>query len=699
MGIFYTGYLHRVLLILLLTFLAPDNYGKGVFVIDSAFNELDISAENISFALVNKNAASTESFPSLRFVPWNDSLTFLEPDSDHRIIFRVISCNMSDDPVELGISLSIPDGNVYYNLNREELRKAEPLNIRGLNVYGRISLSPGDSLNIFFLSERDITNLTESGRDLSIRFYNYESLLNRELKTRFVHSLLLGLLLFSAVLNLIIGLILQRRSFVSLFLYLMSLLLFAFSYLGFYDEFFSQNRHIPIGLPVYFLTLVLFLQVSKRYLQLEKNLPAWNTVTNVFMFFLALSIPYYYLTVYVERFYNSYLAFSSLFFFTAAAFLGLIESFILFNKEAKAKYFLIANLTVVISLALNIFLENRYPVVVGSVIQGFIFTIGLAEEIKILDQQKHRYQQSLISQLEVNLKLKDNLTIELENKVEERTKELKYANNELREKNNIVEQQKELLEIRNKEIKDSIEYAKRIQTASFPSRKILERVTRDYFIFYKPRDIVSGDFYWFGEVDDKVIVIASDCTGHGVPGAFMSMYGIAFLNEIVNKERIYNPSEILNTLRDKITSSLNRGDDEYETMDGMDVSAITFDRANSRILFAGAFNSLYFIRNEELQVINADKMPVAFYQKMDPFTLHELEMVKGDAFYIYTDGLIDQFGGAEGKKFLSKRLRDILLQISHLSMKEQFSQLEQAFNDWKGNYFQVDDILMIGLRI
>ncbi|MFW5821199.1 MAG: PP2C family protein-serine/threonine phosphatase, partial [Bacteroidota bacterium] len=484
------------------------------------------------------------------------------------------------------------------------------------------------------------------------------------------------------------------------FFYLLSLLFFSFSYLGFYDEFIIRKLiRIPIGLPIYFLTLVLFLQVSKEYLKLEKNLPGWNTVTHVVMFFLLLSIPYYYLTVYIERFYNSFLAFSSLFFFVVAAFLGMIESIVLFRKEPKAKFFLIANLVVVISLTINIFLEDRFPVVIGSVIQGFIFTIGLAEEIKILDKQKIKFQQSYINQLEVNLKLKDKLTTELEKKVEERTHELKRANAELLEKNTIVEQQKELLEIRNKEIKDSIEYARRIQNASFPSQKIIEKVSDDYFILYKPRDIVSGDFYWFGEVDNKVIIIAADSTGHGVPGAFMSMYGIAFLNEIVNKQKIFKPNIILNTLRENITESLHRGDDEFETMDGMDMSVLTFDKENQRVLYAGAFNSLYLIRDDELKVIKADKMPVAYYQKMDSFSLHEIELRKNESFYIFTDGFIDQFGGSLGKKFLTKRLKDLLLEIHPKSMEEQYRFLNRAFKDWKGDYFQVDDVLMIGIRV
>jgi len=638
--------------------------------------------------------------PDMEFIPWSRFVqdTTIQEGSCY---FRFILLNEATEPVEISLSLNAADSaRMFFLDENNNYRIGEEVYIRGLKLFGRINLHPGESRTVYFLVNSPDIGSFSLQEDLKFRVHNYVFFLERELSTRFYHSLLLGLLLFSAFLNLILGIILKRSSFISLFLYLLSLLFFSFSYLGFYDEFIIRKLiRIPIAVPVYFLTLVLFLQVSKKYLQLEKNLPSWKTVTNVVMFFLALSIPYYYLTVYIERFYNNFLAFSSLFFFVVAAIMGLIESIILFKKESKAKFFLIANLVVVISLAINLFLENRFPVVVGAVIQGFIFTIGLAEEIKLLDRQKIRFQQSYINQLEVNLKLKDNVTTELEKKVDERTRELKHANAELMDKNTIVEQQKELLEIRNKEIKDSIEYAKRIQAASFPSRKIMERVSRDYFILYKPRDIVSGDFYWFGEVENKVIIISADSTGHGVPGAFMSMYGIAFLNEIINKEKIFRPNDILNSLREKITDTLKRTDDEFETMDGMDMAVLTFDMDAQQVFYAGAFNSLYLMRNEELQIIKADKMPVAFYQKMDPFTLHKFDLRRDDSFYIFTDGFIDQFGGSYGKKFLSKRLKEILMDINHLSMDEQYIKLNSAFKKWKGDYFQVDDVLMIGLRI
>ncbi len=676
-------------------------HGQDTIFVDKKLKRIDVDNNYQAVIISLPDSFHPEDLPGLNFIKWEKVLSRDSFILENPTFFKFIIENRDSVPIEISLSLNAADSaKLFYFDKTGKLRQGEELYIRGLKLFGRINLHPGEQQSLYLKVRIPDLKTYNISRDLKFRIHNYSLFLEKEFSSRFFHSLLLGLLLFSAFLNLILGISLKRSSFISLFLYLLSLLFFSFSYLGFYDEFIIRKLlRIPLGMPVYFLTLIFFLQVSKKYLQLDKNLPGWNTMTNVVMFFLALSIPYYYLTVYIERFYNSFLAFSSLFFFVIAAIMGVIESIILFRKEPKAKFFLIANLVVVVSLGINLFLDNRFPVVIGSVIQGFIFTIGLAEEIKILDKQKLKFQQSYINQLEVNLKLKDNLTTELENKVEKRTHELRHANSALMEKNTVVEQQKELLEIRNKEIKDSIEYAKRIQNASFPSRRIIEKLSNDYFILYEPRDIVSGDFYWFGEVDDKIIIIAADSTGHGVPGAFMSMYGIAFLNEIVNKQKIYRPNEILDTLREKITGSLNRGDDEFETMDGMDMSVLTFDKVKKRVFFAGAFNSLYLIRNEELQIVRADKMPVAYYQKMDSFTLHEIELKKDDIYYIFTDGFIDQFGGSLGKKFLTKRLKDILLDIHPLSMPEQYKHLTASFKDWKGDYFQVDDVLMIGLRM
>ncbi len=617
------------------------------------------------------------------------------------IYFKFIVKNSTPKIISISISKNGKDQmNAFVIDNEGELAVLDKVNIRGRILYGHVDLPPNSSVNLYTEIKQEKKNGSWNLGELKFRIINHSTYLEKEMRNRFVDSLLIGLLLFSALLNLIIGRILQTKSFITLFFYLASLALFSISFLGFYDEFlFERNIHFPIGLPSYILTLILFLFLSKHYLNLEKNLPGWNTVTNVIIFFLVLAIPYYYLTVYISRFYNEFLAFSSLLLFILAVLVGLIESILVFKKEAKSRYFLIANIIILISLGVNIFLDNKYPVIMGSVLQGFIFTIGLAAEIKLIDNQKHKFQQRYTNQLELNLKLKDKLTLDLERKVDERTVELKAANTELVQKNRMVEAQKKLLLLRNQNIKKSIEYAKRIQGASFPSPKILEKITSESFILYKPRDIVSGDFYWFGEVSGKVIIIAADCTGHGVPGAFMSMYGIAFLNEIINKEKIYRPDKILNMLREKITSTLNRGDNDFETMDGMDMAVVTLDSKSNKILFAGANNPLYYVREGEINKIEPDKMPVAFFQKMEPFHYTHFESSPGDSLYIFTDGIIDQFGGELGKKFLNRRFRDLLLENSSLSMADQKQRIDRTFLDWKGDYYQVDDILVIGFRL
>ncbi len=503
-----------------------------IFIEDNS-PELIVSPAQTGILLKNPGNIPSGQFRSLHYVSLlqihDTSINWQKP-----LYFRFVIKNITENILPVSISKNAAERmEVIVFDEGEKPVKLDRTNVRGMILHGNIMISPHKIKEVYVRVIPDKRSIIRSSNDLKFKVFNYTSFIEGEMSGRFIDSLLIGLLIFSAILNLIIGIILKKNSFVALFFYLSSLVLFSFSFLGFYDELISsRNIHFPIALPSYILTLILFLFVSKHYLELEKKLPAWNTFTNLLMFFLILSIPYYYLTVYVQRFYNDFLAFSSLMFFLIAAFVGLIESLLLLKKEPKARFFLTANIIILISLMVNIFLDNKYPVVIGSVLQGFIFTIGLAAEIKLLDNQKHKFQLKYTNQLELNLRLKDKVTLDLEKKVEERTKELKFTNKELSVKNQIVEEQKKLLLIRSRNIKKSIEYAKRIQNASFPSQKIIERITSDYFIFYKPRDIVSGDFYWFGEVSNKSIIIAADCTGHGVPGAFMSMYGIAFLNEI-----------------------------------------------------------------------------------------------------------------------------------------------------------------------
>ncbi len=273
----------------------------------------------------------------------------------------------------------------------------------------------------------------------------------------------------------------------------------------------------------------------------------------------------------------------------------------------------------------------------------------------------------------------------------------KKANLILEEKNRLITNQRDQIAYQKKHITDSIEYAKRIQKAILPSLELFSDKI-EHFVLYKPRDIVSGDFYWVDKKDDKQIVITSDCTGHGVPGAFMSMLGVSLLNEIIKNKDITKPDLILNKLRENIISSLKQMEIKSEVKDGMDMTAIVIDYKNNTLEFAGANNPLIIIRDGDLQFYKGDKMPVAIHDSLDPFTLQTIELKKGDAIYTFSDGYPDQFGGPNDKKFLIKNFKDLLMQIQHLSMYEQGEKLNEVFEEWKKEVEQVDDVTVVGIK-
>jgi tetratricopeptide (TPR) repeat protein len=265
----------------------------------------------------------------------------------------------------------------------------------------------------------------------------------------------------------------------------------------------------------------------------------------------------------------------------------------------------------------------------------------------------------------------------------------------------IISMQKALVEEKNKDITDSINYAKRIQEAILPANELRKRLFPESFILFKPKDIVSGDFYWFSEKNGMKIIAAADCTGHGVPGAFMSMIGNAFLNEIVNERGITSPSEILNRLREMIISSLKQGDGANK--DGMDICLVALDQSNRKGEYAGANNPLWKCSVTDGQAVmtefKADKQPVGLYTgETNKFSSQTFELGEGDMLYLFTDGFADQFGGEKGKKFKYKPLQEKLLSISGIPMEGQHEELLRTFTAWKGNLEQVDDMLVIGIR-
>lgn len=279
----------------------------------------------------------------------------------------------------------------------------------------------------------------------------------------------------------------------------------------------------------------------------------------------------------------------------------------------------------------------------------------------------------------------------------------------------------EEIEEKNKNILDSINYAKRIQQAILPSDAEIKKLFPESFVLYQPKDVVSGDFYWIESKNGTNFIAAVDCTGHGVPGAFMSMIGNTLLNEIVNDKGITTPNEILSHLRESIIKSLKQTGNTGENQDGMDIALCAIsstEMGKYRIDYAGAHNPLWILKNPDLKVqdyelspkhetrnyelieYKADKQPIGiFYGEVKPFTNHMVELEKGNCIYLFTDGYADQAGGEKGKKFMYKRLQELITNNYHKNMDEQKTLFSNTINEWKGTLEQVDDILLIGIRL
>ncbi|UKN01441.1 SpoIIE family protein phosphatase [Paracrocinitomix mangrovi] len=260
------------------------------------------------------------------------------------------------------------------------------------------------------------------------------------------------------------------------------------------------------------------------------------------------------------------------------------------------------------------------------------------------------------------------------------------------------------LEKRNRKIRASINYAERIQRSVLLTEAQIHAMLPNSFVFYQPLDVVSGDFYWFAEVDGKVVMAAVDCTGHGVPGAFMSLIGNTLMNQIVKEKKITSPAEILNKLHQGIVESLNQEHDEAAAQDGMDLSICTLDKNSKTLTFAGAMNPLYIVQGNEIMEVNANYRGIGGVisrKKKTSFDFKEEKIKIEDKanIYMFSDGYMDQFGGTKNEKFNISRFKDLLVSIKDQSMNDQKESVERAINDWKGSTHQIDDMLVIGVKV
>ncbi|MDO8998713.1 MAG: tetratricopeptide repeat protein [Bacteroidota bacterium] len=373
------------------------------------------------------------------------------------------------------------------------------------------------------------------------------------------------------------------------------------------------------------------------------------------------------------------------------------------REEANVKHFVLGSLLEIASTfleignsneAINYYLKAELIALETNHLVRLSFLYQkLAELYKTENKhaQSINYYEKLINQINIiNSKEKETKIDTLQNTLlQEKEQEIERLRNvDLKNAYTLISE-------KNKEITDSIKYALRIQNALLASDNILNINLLEYFVLFNPKDIVSGDFYWATEFDNNFFLASCDSTGHGVPGAFMSLLNITYLNEAITEKKITKPNEILNHVRSRLIENLSHDG----AQDGMDGILICINKTNNTITYSAANNAPIIIRNNTIIELPKDKMPIGKGEKSESFTLHTINYEIGDCLYLYTDGFADQFGGAKGKKFNYKKLNELLVSVSQEKMAEQKVILDSFFKEWKGNLEQVDDVCMIGIRI
>jgi serine phosphatase RsbU (regulator of sigma subunit) len=567
-------------------------------------------------------------------------------------------------------------------------------------------------------------------------------------------SFLFTMLVISAFYLLLFA-ILKGRQYLFFALYIGSVAIFLFITDGYLGEYFWKENNFFLKFlekyQPYIMSWVsvFFLMFGVAYLELRKKLKDWYRAILIVIILTFVRI----FMVLIETIFNfTYPDFiEGVFRLVWVITVGIIPFFILIVPAIirikqgfrPAWFFLVANLvlipliyittyysissTTVLSVYESIF--GRIIISSGmhaaAILQVLIFSFGIIRKMRLDEVEAKRAQDQVIEQLKINESLKDKVNRELEQKVQERTREINEQKEEIESQRDEIEaqrdtvaMQRDLVSAQKKEITDSIDYAQRIQQALLPSHDYLEKIMPEYFVLYKPKDVVSGDFYWIREVQERLVIVAADCTGHGVPGAFMSMLGITLLDDEFGKDQIDNPGEILDKLRSRLKKMLVQSGQAEEQKDGIDMALAIIDKKSKELQFAGANNPLYLIRNSKqvsesepglkaklqghgshLFEWKGDRQPIGVHWEENPFSTHRIKLKDQDTVYVFTDGFIDQFGGERRKKFKSKRLKELLLSIQKGSMPDQQKQLEKTFENWRKEVEQIDDVCILGVRI
>lgn len=526
-----------------------------------------------------------------------------------------------------------------------------------------------------------------------------------------------GIIFFAIFFNLFIAIVLKEKNILNYVFYLISLFILQVSLNGFGTLWFwgdnvwlathantifaSASIFFLITFTLEFLSIKEYLPKIYKFINVAKYLVGLNIIASIILPVEILSLPIVFINVIT---------------FLFGIIIIPVAYSIYKNHFKEARYFLLAFVILIIGVFAFVLrniglLPNNFFAINGLQIGSSMEVILLT--FAIIDKFKSFREQALERLQQINI-MKEKANKELEQKVQERTHDLEKSYIALRE-------QKEIIEEKNIEITESINYGEKIQSAILPSQEEIEQNTAESFVIFKPKDIVSGDFYWISHTDDFSFYIVADCTGHGVPGAFMSMIGNSLLDQIINKDHETSTGTILDKLREGVIRALGQKGNPGEQKDGMDIALIRVNHETNELVFSGANNPLYVVSKNELQngnleaeknnsilyTFKANKQPIGFQSEADQtFSETSIQLSKGDQIYLFTDGYPDQFGGPKGKKMKYKKFKELILENSTSPLDIQKIKLEAFLNDWMTQentfgekIFQVDDICIMGLKL
>lgn len=531
---------------------------------------------------------------------------------------------------------------------------------------------------------------------IPIQIIEKQKLKQKEIEEHLVFGIYFGLLLFVIILNLFLYVVIKEKSNLYYLIYLGGLLLLNLGLTGIGTQYlwgestYINNHTQPFAATLSVLFLIQFTRTFLDTITLARKLDGifkWLSILLLLNLILSL-IPYQ------PVYHTSIIVINAT---TLLLNILIIPTALLSLKNNKKIGLLFVSAFVVLIISVFVFVLRNFGIVNDSFISKNSLLIGSSVEIILLSfaivQKFKAFKNEAIDRLKEINQLKNDQNDALEREIQAKTKEIQLRNKELEEKSN--------------ELLDSINYAERIQKGMVPNESYFQQFFKDSFVLYKPKDILSGDFYWISKttttkVEDKnsslIVFALGDCTGHGVPGAMISVLGIKILNTSLKNLEVNTTGDALDYLNREITTTFNKEINDAKIADGMDIVICAYDEENSKLYFSGANNSLWLMRNSEIESYRGDRFAIGGFDSKQNFLTQSLTIEKGDKIFLMSDGYIDQFGGPKNKKYKSKRLKDFLIQHETSSMSELKMQLDQELITWQGGKEQIDDVSIIGIQ-